>query len=459
MTLLLVNWLSPQTIADHIARHQVFFNSFSWLDSADNQGYSIIAFDASHDATFASHEGEKFKEFLKRLQIPYSHPFPDTACLASSSDLITFLTQVMTHDPASKSLLWVGRCDYEATHFNPLFKDIKICLPESPLAHFWGYENFYIWDHAQCKLYIYASDLSSQNRLFLLLEEARTKESAHLPDTSQSYMFSIDKRPTLEREEQDFNFIRTSLDQGAFYQINYTQEFSGQLLQPPLQIYKKLRQYCKHPMMAFMNHPDKVILSASPESFFKIEGCTITTEPIKGTAKRHPNPQDDLTIQKKLFEGQKENAELFMITDLLRNDLGRLCKAPTVTPELLISLQSFADYHHLVSRISGELLPQTTLWDVFVALFPGGSITGAPKKKVIESIAKLEKRPRGAYTGMVGYFIAGRAHFNIAIRTWDCKDDVFCFGVGGGVVHDSTPEGEFQELLTKAQTLLKFSQN
>jgi para-aminobenzoate synthetase component 1 len=209
-------------------------------------------------------------------------------------------------------------------------------------------------------------------------------------------------------------------------------------------------------MMAFLRHDDEAILSASPECFFRLEDMRLTTFPIKGTVKRGTTPWDDAQNTAALIADAKSRAELLMVTDMLRNDLGRVCRMGTVRVKDLARVETFSHYHHLISEITGELVPGTTFAAVFAALFPGGSITGAPKTKVMEEIARLENRYRGVYTGAIGLIgDHGFVEFNIPIRTLTVRGDKLTFATGGGIVVDSTAAAEYEECLIKAAGILE----
>ena len=200
---------------------------------------------------------------------------------------------------------------------------------------------------------------------------------------------------------------------------------------------------------------NNAILSFSPERFIKVEGGIVTTEPIKGTAKRSLDATLDRQSAANLAKSDKNRAENLMIVDLLRNDLGKCCIPGSVKVEKLFELQSHSHVHHLVSTIRGQLRDNTGPFDLLQATFPGGSITGAPKLRAVEIIEELEKTRRAIYCGSMGYINTdGSMDTNIAIRTLLCLDgELHCWG-GGGIVADSDPGLEYQESLVKIQGLL-----
>lgn len=209
-------------------------------------------------------------------------------------------------------------------------------------------------------------------------------------------------------------------------------------------------------MSAYLDTGTQEILSSSPELFLRLSGNHIETRPIKGTRPRFDDAAADLRSSHELKTSEKEMAELLMITDLLRNDLGRICEYGSVRVEALARLESLAHVHHLVSTISGTLNQNLHHLDALARCSPGGSITGAPKKRAREIISELEPTPRGLYTGSLGYFgLNGESQFNILIRTLihEKTTGLAHYQVGSGIVADSSPKAEYQETLHKAKGL------
>jgi anthranilate/para-aminobenzoate synthase component I len=209
------------------------------------------------------------------------------------------------------------------------------------------------------------------------------------------------------------------------------------------------------PFSAFFNFGDFQIASSSPELFLRLSGSHIQTKPIKGTRPRDPEPTRDAQLAYELQTSAKELAELVMITDLLRNDLGRVCEFGSVQVPELARLERFAQVQHLVSTIEGRLRPDVTHFAALASCFPGGSITGAPKFRAMEIIDELEPIARGPYCGCHGYLGFNReSQLSITIRTAICKDGLAHFHVGAGIVADSNPEAEYEETLAKAAGFL-----
>lgn len=245
---------------------------------------------------------------------------------------------------------------------------------------------------------------------------------------------------------------------GDIYQVNLSHRFHAAIEEEVdlFPLYESLRERSPAPFSAFLRLEGKEILSSSPEEFLSISGRTIRTRPIKGTRPRFRDRERDEKSAYDLITSQKEVAELIMITDLERNDLGQICEFGTVEATDLLKLERFAQVFHLVSTIEGTLRPEIHAIEALKACFPGGSITGAPKKRAREIIAELEPISRGLYTGAIGCFgFNGESRFNIAIRTAIREQDSLHFHVGAGIVADSVPEKEWEETLHKAAGLLE----
>lgn len=242
---------------------------------------------------------------------------------------------------------------------------------------------------------------------------------------------------------------------GDIYQVNLAHRFSASWDGDAFAFYEALRHYSPAPHGAFLQFDKRSVLSTSPESFLRMSGRAIRTRPIKGTRPRRAEANADALSAYELRNSAKETAELVMITDLERNDLGAVCEYGSVTVQELLKLESFEQVFHLVSTVEGRLRDDVDQVEALRRCFPGGSITGAPKKRAREIIAELEPAARGLYTGALGWFgFNGESHFNIAIRTVVLEDRVAHFHVGAGIVADSIPEKEWQETLDKAAGIL-----
>ena len=251
--------------------------------------------------------------------------------------------------------------------------------------------------------------------------------------------------------------IKSELKAGNSYQINLTMKNFFEIHKNPIDSYLQIRNYAKPQYGYYLNIGKQQILSFSPEQFFYTDNDFIYTYPMKGTIKRSENNLVDNQLKKNLYDSIKDKAEHIMIVDLLRNDLGKICKYGSVKVEDLFSIESYPTVHQMVSCVLGEMKKNIKYSDIFKALCPGGSITGAPKESSMKIIDRLENYNRGLYTGNIGYIDNDKnMHFNIAIRTMIVNQNKAKYCVGGGIVWDSDYKHEWEEAKLKAKILDQF---
>ncbi|SOC25615.1 aminodeoxychorismate synthase subunit I /aminodeoxychorismate lyase apoprotein [Ureibacillus xyleni] len=261
-------------------------------------------------------------------------------------------------------------------------------------------------------------------------------------------------------DKKDYHKAITSIKQliedGVTYQTNYTIRLHSQFHGDDIALYEKLKRAQVSNYCAYVNTGDFQVLSASPELFFKLHHDQLTTRPMKGTLKRGKTLKDDEKNRMVLYHSEKNRAENVMIVDLLRNDLSVVAKPGTVKVEKLFEIEDYPTVHQMTSTITATIWENKQFVDIFKALFPCGSITGAPKISTMEAIEKLETTPREVYCGAIGYITPNReAIFNVPIRTViiNQKTGEATYGVGGGITWDSTTEDEYHEVLAKASLL------
>lgn len=247
---------------------------------------------------------------------------------------------------------------------------------------------------------------------------------------------------------------------GDCYEINFCQEFySENAIIDPLSVYHKLLRVSPNPFAALYKAGDKYCICASPERYIKKVGNKLVSQPIKGTSKRNLfNKEEDEFNKKYLTDNEKEKSENVIVVDLVRNDLSRICKEGTVKVDELFGVYSFPQVHQLISTVSGELDEDTHWVDIIKATFPMGSMTGAPKKRVMELIEKYEKTKRGLFSGSIGYLKPnGDFDFNVVIRSifYNASTNYLSFNAGSGITYHSNAEKEYEECLMKASAMMQ----
>jgi para-aminobenzoate synthetase/4-amino-4-deoxychorismate lyase len=249
-----------------------------------------------------------------------------------------------------------------------------------------------------------------------------------------------------------FARVRDDILAGDAYQVNLTFACRFAFAGDALALYARLRRQAKAGHGAYVDDGTRSILSLSPERFFAVADGVLTARPMKGTAPRGKDAASDARIAAGLQTSEKDRAENLMIVDLIRNDIGRVAKTGTVKVEDLFAVETYPTVHQMVSTVRGELRAGVTPADLVRALFPCGSVTGAPKLRAMEIIAELERTPRGLYCGAIGVFAPdGGSDFNVAIRTLTIEGREGRLGIGGGIVADSKPDAEYEECLIKAR--------
>lgn len=246
---------------------------------------------------------------------------------------------------------------------------------------------------------------------------------------------------------------------GDIYQVNLSCRFEGQIGGPSSELYRRLRALNPAPFACLLRFPGVEIVSSSPERLVSLDKECAETRPIAGTRPRGYTPPEDQRLGKELLGHPKERAEHIMLLDLERNDLGKVCRSGTVHVDELMVLERYSHVTHIVSNVSGRLNPATGPFELLRATFPGGTITGVPKKRCMEIIDELEPVGRGSYTGSAGYISAcGNMDLNILIRSFQRHGERLTYQTGAGIVADSLPEQEWFECLSKGEALRKVLQ-
>lgn len=320
-------------------------------------------------------------------------------------------------------------------------------LPEIFLAFF---DEVLVFNHLTKKYEVYsnASPKKFLDFIFKRLEPPKEFSKDNLkPEITSNF--------SKEEYLKTVQIVKKYIEEGDVYQINLSQQFKSVTKLNPFEIYSKLRRINPAQFSALICvKQNQWILSSSPELFLDLRNGKVITKPIKGTIKRGKNQNEEETLKQQLLNSEKDGAELLMIVDLERNDLGKVCRPGSVKVNSLKRIETYASVHHLVAEIEGQLENDKDIFDLIEAMFPGGSITGAPKKRAMEIIDELEKTKRGVYTGSIGYIdLNGNSMFNIAIRTLIYDNGYLFLNLGGGIVYDSEPEKEYEETLQKGKAI------
>jgi len=325
--------------------------------------------------------------------------------------------------------------------------------PACPQAAFGWYDWFIRVDHQQQQtrlVFLDSCPASTRQQVLYALQQP----PAPTPAFTLSEPFRA--ATSQQRYAADIQRILDYIHAGDCYQVNYSQAFSARYTGSPWAAYRALRAGSRSPWSACLRYPFADILCLSPEQFLEVQGEHIVSRPIKGTRPRHPDPLRDKEEAQALLHSAKDRAENIMITDLLRNDIGRHAVTGSVTVPALCQLESYSLVHHLVSSISARLRPGTHPFELFRDAFPGGSITGAPKRRAMEIIAELEPTARSIYCGSIAWLDAsGNMDSNVAIRTLVCAEGQVWAWAGGGITADSRWEDEYQECFNKIGGLLR----
>lgn len=329
-----------------------------------------------------------------------------------------------------------------------------------PDAYFVFYDNAILVDHSTKEVFVTGLGIredAQQSVDGIIAQIANIPCERLCPNSSKSEPAPVFQSPfSSEAYQKTIERMRTYIREGHIYIANLTHTFQSRFQNHPLLTYETLRKRNPAPFSAFLPLHGFSVLCSSPERFLKVTNGQVETRPIKGTIPRGSTPEEDARNKKRLEASEKDKSELLMIVDLERNDLSKVCKPGSVKVTELFQIEAFATVFHLVSTVVGTLDDSYTAVDCLKAAFPGGSITGAPKKRAMEIIDELEATRRNLYTGCIGYFgFDGAADFNIIIRSILLKDETAYIGVGGGITWESEPKQEYEETIAKAMALFQ----
>jgi para-aminobenzoate synthetase component I len=403
------------------------------LHSAQSQGMSLLFLHPYETLRISKQQAKSTWKLLESFLGP----------LNANND-IPFCAGYLSYDLAAY-------CDERLTSNQFLLPEEVACFQKSSLI--------LTYDHSTHNLHVYVEKKweSIQKKkcndyLNQLIFNTTTIDFSWTPPSLKL----VEQSDSYQSYSKKIEWIQKEIRKGNFYQVNLSQQwtFSGEI--SPFSSYLKLIKENPTDFSAFLNCNDSYIISSSPELFLRKSGDTLESRPIKGTAPRGSSRQEDNLLRNALISSEKDNSELLMITDLIRNDLAKISIPGSVKVPDILHCESYTNVHHLVSTVKSKAIPSYHPVQLIQKSFPGGSITGCPKVRAVESIAYLEQRYRGIYTGSIGYFTTkGNFDFNIAIRTLTYKAPLLNLQMGGAIVIDSDPEKEFEETLHKGKSIFK----
>ncbi|OGW15147.1 MAG: hypothetical protein A3K09_04840, partial [Nitrospinae bacterium RIFCSPLOWO2_12_FULL_47_7] len=326
-------------------------------------------------------------------------------------------------------------------------------------SYFLFFDEGIVWDHEERSVYLFAPSEAEikklKNEFDRCLREA-DKRPDFAPLSFGKNGEPVKMESSLSRDEfmERVRRVKRYIKRGDIYQANLSQRFSFEVSAPPLEVYGALRAINPSPFFGIFDAGDFQIVSGSPERLVKLENGVLETRPSAGTRSRGKTSEEDSAFSRELILNEKERAEHIMLVDLERNDLGRVCEYGSVCVDELMAIEDYSHVKHIVSNVRGVLRKELDAVDVLKALFPGGTITGAPKVRCMEVIDELEPVARGPYTGSLGYFgFNGNMDFNIVIRSLVMRNKRAYLHVGAGIVADSDPGKEYDETLYKAEAV------
>ncbi len=361
-----------------------------------------------------------------------------------------------------------GFCGYFSYDLGVTLEKIKRGIPDDlsiPGSYLGFYSAVITIDHLRGTLTVFSSGLpEKQGALSGLKAKEQLSRIIKLLGDSGKADYAP---PNFRAENLSSNFTRAGyikavakakdyIRRGDIYQINLSQRFGCRLNAGAFLLYSRLRRLFPAGFCAYFDCGDFQIISSSPERFLKLEDRRVSTRPMKGTRARGATDSEDELLRDELLDSEKDKAELLMIVDLERNDLGKVCDYESIKVSRLRQLEEYTTVFQTTATVEGKLHNSKDRIDLLRACFPGGSITGCPKIRAMEIIEELEPTRRSVYAGSLGYLsFSGQMDFNILIRTILKKDNMLYFGAGGGIVADSEPEAEYEETLIKAKAMMQ----
>ena len=440
--------------------------SFSYLlesaDSGKKWGrYSFIGYKPYLIALSRDREMEisigKEKRTLKDVENP----------LQVLRDTIKNIKPVTTKELAPFQGGLVGYINYDLIRKWEYLPGISPPDKAMPESFFTASKRLIVFDHLTHQIKVIAFAHLRENDDLKELYDLACEEVNETIAELQRPLSSISEKAPFSLTDLESNFNRDDFSEavreakehivaGDVIQVVLSQRFSGDVAGDDFTLYRNLRSINPSPYMFYLNFGEIRLIGSSPEILVRLTDGKIELRPIAGTRPRCKSPEEDQAMEKELLADHKERAEHIMLVDLGRNDVGKVAMPGSVTVPRLMEVEYYSHVMHIVSRVEGILKPRVDGFDLFMATFPAGTVTGAPKVRAMEIISELEPSPRGPYAGAVGYFgFNGNIDFCITIRTISIVENELSIQVGAGIVYDSSPEKEYQETLKKAAAMFK----
>ncbi|WLR56783.1 anthranilate synthase component I [Mesobacillus subterraneus] len=356
-----------------------------------------------------------------------------------------------------------GGVGYVSYDFIREFEEIGLLKEDSldmPEAHLMFFNEVIVFDHLKQKINLIGISFPDYSDEDLIKKINRRKaELNSTVNMEKAETFAINEftsSQSREEFEKSVRIAKSLIEEGEIFQVVLSRRLSGEAKGDPFSFYRRLRVNNPSPYMYYLDFESYVVTGSSPESLVKFQDGTITANPIAGTRPRGKSADEDILFERELRQDEKELAEHKMLVDLSRNDLGRICEIGSVMVNKFLEVERYQFVMHLVSEVSGKLLPNEHPIDGLAACIPAGTVSGAPKIRAMQIINELEAEKRGVYSGAVGYFSAsGSMDFALAIRTLVVKDGQGYLQAGAGIVYDSDPAKEFDETNHKLKALLE----
>lgn len=452
-------YINPDKIFEVVATRYATVFLDSKLQHDDYGRYSFIGIDPVQTITPQS-------DLSLQQQLPdwYSHAHTRVGDGNFSDNDIEILLPFTGGLMGYLSYEYAKQLEYSLAnnHVIPAHKSVReteVCLPD---YWFGVYNQVFAFDNQEQVTYLLVTQLPETNAEGLLSKLNDIYNLAY-----KSAEIEVDKPEAIKlssnfTKEEYISTVKRTIEyikSGDIFEANIAQKFSAKINDKydSKGLYKNLQLKNPAPFSAYLNLDDLKILSASPERFIKIINGDVEVRPIKGTIQRDNNPQKDNFLAQTLQSSAKDRAENIMIVDLMRNDLSKICEAHSIAVKQLCGLESFTNLHHLVSVINGKLKTGISIFDIIKAVFPAGSISGAPKIRSMQIIDELENHtPRGVSYGSIGYLgFNGNIDLSVAIRTITIYNNELSFHAGGAVTLYSDPNAEYEETMLKAQKLFE----